>query len=114
MSFTPCLHATLPCASPLSLRVAVKPLGILVCAIMAWGQSKKVGGYYGPGYGRTIAMGLVLSSIGDINLELSESYPLAFKVGLVAFLLGACGLLAGCVREDVLNGQHGVRDIRRW
>lgn len=66
----------------------MKPIAVVIAGILAWGAGRRSGGHFAPDYGWRIGVGLVFSAIGDINLELSEAYPTAFKIGLVSFLIG--------------------------
>ena len=60
-----------------------------MCGLIAWSSGHRLGGTFARGYGWWMAVGLALSALGDINLELSPVYPVTFKIGLVSFLLGA-------------------------
>lgn len=73
-----------------TLRLWVKPLPVL--ALAAWVTSPS--GARGP-YARRIALGLLLSALGDVLLEL----PSGFVPGLCAFLLAHCAYLAAFLGE---------------
>lgn len=61
------------------MRVLVKPIPVWVCALL-------VISYRSGSMGRRVAIGLVVSGVGDVLLELS--FPGSFIAGMIAFLVG--------------------------
>lgn len=66
-------------ADSLLLRVLVKPIPVLVCAVLVWA-------YRSGAMGRLVIIGLLVSGVGDVLLEVS--FPGSFVAGMIAFLIG--------------------------
>lgn len=66
-------------ADSLWLRVVVKPVPVIVCALLVWA-------YRSGTMGRLVIVGLLASGVGDVLLEVT--FPGSFVAGMIAFLIG--------------------------